>query len=216
MGLSKAKSIRYVLESFGVQIIAHFFGGWVVYEILARTLPRLPAITTALLSSSTFSPTVAVLYSGLRMGFTPKLSAKRKPLLVLLCGIGAVSAVLFIDSFILGNEIKLRREILGVPSPLVYLNLFLLIFWGPAAEETLYRAYFLEELRQHWGNVGATLISTALFVTFHGMFLGFNVGLLSIFLGSLVFSVVYIESGLVPAVSVHAYANFYLTYVVAP
>ena len=120
--------------------------------------------------------------------------------------------VIFVELLFLTKEIPMAQKILQTPEPYNYVNLFLLILWGPFVEETLYRGYFFEILREKLNDPIAIIFSSLLFVLFHGMWGQFSISLIFIFLFSLIFTIMYISGGLIASISVHAFTNFYLTY----
>ena len=215
MNLSKGKNIIVVLEGFGILIISHAVGGYYFSPKLAEVFSKVPLVTIEMLSSSAISPIIAIIYLIWRTNFVPKLrlSIRKETLLYFLSGIVLVWINNFIGMlFFWDKEMPLAKEILNVTTPYYYLNLFLVILWGPALEETLTRGYFFEILRRNWGTTIALLLSSLLFVIFHGMWGTFDWGLLFIFIDSVIFTMMYIEGGLVTSILVHSFVNFYLTY----
>lgn len=209
---SKFKSISVVLEGFIISIIVHIVSGYYFTHKLAEILLDFPPITIALLSSPAISPVIAIIYLAFRAKFFPKFSANREVLLYSLSGIIAAWLVIFIKILLLGKEISLAKEVLETPQPYNYLNLFLIILWGSLIEETLYRGYFFEILKQNWNSKMAFLFSTILFVIDHGIWWSFDIYLFFIFLYSVIFTLTYMKGGLIASILVHVFVNFYLFY----
>lgn len=212
------KSILVALKGFGILIIAHAVGGAVGVYLLAPRLAfyGIPLVTVAMLSSSAISALVAIIYLKLTTKFFPNFSPKKAIFLYLFSGIFASWIVSLPQVLLLGKESAFIQDILKTSYPYYYLNLFLFILWGPLLEETLYRGYFFEILRRDWGNGKAFLFSSILFVFFHGLWGTFNINLFFIFFYSAIFTLLYIEGGLVASIIVHSFVNFYLVYLNIP
>lgn len=208
---SKIKGV-IVLEGFGILIISHAIGGYFCAPKLAEVFSKLPLLTISMLSSSAISPIIAIIYLALRARFIPKFSVKREILMYILSGIVMAWIVVFINVLVLGKGDTFTQEILKTPHPYYYLNLFLLILWGPILEEILFRGYFFEILRQQLNNTMALLFSSILFIVSHGIWGAFGINLFFIFLSSIIFTLLYIQGGLIVSISVHAFVNFYLLY----
>jgi len=95
-----------------------------------------------------------------------------------------------------------------------YLNMFLIGLLGPFLEEAFFRGTLFELLNRSQTALKALLWSSALF-TFAHIWGGFNVNLVFMFIGSVVFTVAYIVGGLVASVFVHVFMNIYLVYVIS-
>ena len=69
---------------------------------------------------------------------------------------------------------------------------------------------FFEIIRRKWTDTIALLFSTVLFVFPHWVFGTFDINLLFIFLYSVVFTLIYMECGLIGSSLTHMFVNFYL------
>lgn len=212
MDYSKIKSVIIVLEGFGALIAFHAIGGYYCAPKVAGVFPKLPLLTVSMLSSSAISPVIAIIYLALRTKFIPKFTIKKEIFMYILAGIVMAWIVVFVSVIVSGKGDVFTQEILKTPYPYYYLNLFLLILWGPLLEEILFRGYFFEILRQKLNNTRALLFSSILFVIFHGIWGGYGINLFFIFLYSVIFTLMYIQGGLIASISVHALVNFYLLY----
>lgn len=208
----RSKSAIVVLEGFGVLIVTHAIGGYYCGPWLAETFIELPQVTVAMLSSSSISPVIALIYLGLRTKFIPRFNVKKETFISLLPIIVMAWIVVFVSVLLYGKESLFGQEILKTLPPYYYLNLFLVVLFGPLLEETLSRGYFFEILKQSWGNTKALLLSSVLFVIPHSIWGSLDISLFFIFLFSIVFTLAYIMGGLVTAILVHAFVNFYLFY----
>jgi membrane protease YdiL (CAAX protease family) len=212
MDSSKFKSTLLVLEGFGVLIVFHMIGGYYFAPRLVKIFSEIPLLTISMITSSAISPVMAILYLALRNKFIPKFSIKRGMFAYILSGIMLAWLIVFINMLFSVKEISFAKEILESPSPYYYLNLFLLILWGPFLEEILFRGYLFELLKPSWGDPMSLLLSSTLFVMPHGIFGFFDITLISIFLYSIVFTLLYMYGGLIASISVHAFVNLYLLY----
>lgn len=208
----ESKTPQFIIAAFGICMVAHAVGGYFLGPNLAKIFPEIPQLTMSMLASSSLSPLIALFYIGFATKFIPRLNIKRELLTYIPAGIIMVWITVFLSVLILGKEIPLAKNILKTPRPYYYLNLFMLIAWGPLLEETLYRGYFFELLKRVWGNRWAFLFSSFLFVLFHGIWGGFGIGLFFVFFYSAIFTLLYIEGGLVASIMVHSFCNFYLMY----
>ena len=97
-----------------------------------------------------------------------------------------------------------------------YLYLFSYIVCSPLAEEILVRGSYFEVLRRSWGDGPALNISTALFVIPHLIWRPtdylYPPMFLELTLASVLFTYLYIVGGLVPAIAVHIFWNFYVKF----
>ncbi|MGH7775061.1 MAG: lysostaphin resistance A-like protein [Candidatus Binatia bacterium] len=213
-----AKSFLVVIEGFVVLVVTH----WVCAEYLALRLlqinSNIPWVTAGVISS-TVSPLVGAIYMGLRLRHIPLISIKAQTFLTAAVAILLAWLAVFLQTLVLGKEIPFAQEILqtGSQPRYFYVTLFIVVAWGPFLEETLNRGYFFETLRRTWGHTVSLLISSFLFVSFHGIFdviqdgkVGYD--LLFILLDSVIFTLAYIRGGLVAAILTHMFVNFYLTY----
>ena len=82
---------------------------------------------------------------------------------------------------------------------------FVVVVWGPIAEETFFRGFVLQGLIQRAGPVGAAVVSSVLFSLSHG-----SLGLLvPTFLSGLVLAWVFMKTrSLTPAIFAHSMQNF--------
>lgn len=213
--LSKKKSAIVILEGFGIFIAAHAVGGYFFAPRIEDVFFKFPQITAAMLSSSAISPLLAIVYLTLKIKFIPQFNLRRNMFPYLLSGMILSWMIVFVSMLFLEmKRIPLLQEILRIPHPYFYfyLTLFLFLIWGPFLEETLYRGYFFEILKQSWGNTKALLFSSVLFVIPHGIWGSFDISLLFTFLFSVVFTMTYMRGGLVASILVHTFVNCYLLY----
>jgi membrane protease YdiL (CAAX protease family) len=213
-----SRSVFVVLKGFGVLIIAHAVVGAIgVYYLGPKLVTRgIPLVTIAMLSSSATSALFAITYLKLTTNYFPIFKVKKEIVPYVFAGVVATWIVSIMQVFFLGKESAFIQDILKTSHLYYYLNLFLFVLWGPLLEETLYRGYFFEILRRDWGNGKAFLLSSILFVFFHGLWGVFNLSLLFIFFYSAIFTLLYIEGGLVVPIIVHSFTNFYLAYLNMP
>lgn len=213
MDVSKRKNTFVIIEAFLIWLIVHAIGGYYFAPKLAEVFPKTPPLVIGLLSSSAISPLAAMVYLALRTRFIPKFIIKKEMSFYIPAGIIGAWVVAYTNLFVSSNKIPFAQEIHGVAHPYFYFTLFLVLIWGPFLEETLNRGYFFELLRTNWGDALALLFSSTLFVLFHGIWGGFSINLLFIFLYSVIFTAVYMGGGLVASIAVHASINLYLLYV---
>jgi membrane protease YdiL (CAAX protease family) len=214
----KSKSLFEVLTAFAIFFSVYVLGGVYLLPVLKRLFPRIPFTTLAAFPASVVAPVVGIVILKWLTDTSPRYRGKNyaHTLSVIAAGIVASWLLTFIEAFLGGTYWPIVRNILDAPSPYYFLNLLFLIICGPLLEETLSRGYFFELLRNHWGEGKALLISSTLFVLPHGMWGHFGPGLLFIFFYSIVFTLTYIEGGLVAAAIVHSFTNFYITYINLP
>ena len=204
-----------VVEGFALLVISHRLANQYLVSSLVKIAPDLPWITAGMIVA-TLSPVTASIYMMLRMRYIPPLFVKTQTLVAVIGSVILAWLVLFLEALFLGKEMPLAQEMLQA-QPYLHLMLFLLIVWGPLWEETLYRGYFFETLKQPCGDTLALLFSSFLFAGFHGIFIFIYEGsvgydLVFIFLTSIVFTLAYVQGGLTAAVVTHAFVNFYLAY----
>ncbi|MGE5305011.1 MAG: lysostaphin resistance A-like protein [Alphaproteobacteria bacterium] len=215
MASSKNKSIMRVVEGFALLVICHWLANKFLTFTLVKIAPGFPWITASMMVA-TLSPVIASIYMFLRTRYVPPLFVKTQTLVAIIASAILAWLVLFLEALFLGTKMSLAQEMIQAQSHL-HLMLFLLIVWGPLWEETLYRGYFFETLKQIWGGTLALLFSSVLFTGFHGIFIFIYEGsigydLVFIFITSLVFTLAYVQGGLTAAVATHAFVNFYLMY----
>ena len=207
----KNNNIVIVFEAYGVLIVSHAIGGYYCAPLLSALLPQLPYISVAMLSTSAISAVITTIYLVLRTNFIPSLDIRWELLSYIVAGIIVAWFATFIGLMMMDRQVPLLQEVIQEKAAYYPLNFFLIILWGPFWEEVLFRGYFFELLRKQQSAAWALLFSTTLFVLFHGIWGGFSVGLSLIFLYSVIFTLLYMEGGLIVSVSVHAFVNFYLT-----
>ena len=117
MDFSKRKSTTVVLEGFVIFLIAHALGGYYCAPKLAEAFPTMPQLTVAMLSSSTISPGIALLYLALRTKFIPRFNIKREAFISILPGIIMAWIVVFVSVLLSGKESPFGQEILKTPPP---------------------------------------------------------------------------------------------------
>ena len=202
-----------VLEGFLVQIVTH----WICVKYLPHSLVALfqdlPWITVGVVLA-TVSPLVAMSYMWVRLGRSPLMVTETKIFRGLVIGIilaflATVGQIVFV-----GKGDPFTVEILQTQSrpAYFYFTLFFVVIWGPLLEEVLNRAYFFETLRISWGSAVALLLSSFLFVSFHGIFItmfygGIGYEMVFTALYSIIFTVVYMRGGLIAAFLTHMFVN---------
>jgi membrane protease YdiL (CAAX protease family) len=178
--------------------------------MLASHFSSVPYMTVAMISAPIMSLMIADIFVAMRSKFFPRFKISRETIVYILAGILMAWIVCFLQILFEGKGIPFAHKILETPFPYFYINVVFLIFLGPFLEELLYRGYFFELLRQNSTNARALLVSTFLFIIPHGIWGGFDSGLIFIFLLSVINTLMYIRGGLIPSITVHAFANFYL------
>jgi len=210
--ISKTKSAVVVFEGFAVFLIIHSIGGYYFAQKLSAIYPDVPCLIVSIASSSAISPVIAILYLSLRLKFVPGFALNKKIFLYAIVGIILAWIVIFIKILFIGKESLFSQEILKTPYPYYYFMLFFVLVWGPILEETLTRGYFFEILRRQWGEVVALFISSFLFLVPHAIWGTIGVELFFILLYSIIFTLTYMQGGLIASILVHAFVNFYLFY----
>lgn len=210
--LSKSKSFGIALEGFLIWVVSWILGEFFAIS-LAEMNPDMPLISAEMITSPGISPLMAIGYMWLRLRYIPIVMVNQEVFLGTCAGILLAWLVTFMGVLFLGREVSLAQEILKTRhSPYFYPTLFLFVAWGPFLEETLARGYFFELLRRSWGDPAGLVVSSFLFVIFHAIFGGVGLGLLFIFLWSVILTIVYMQSGLIASILTHMFVNFYLTY----
>lgn len=214
--LRENKETIILLEGFVLQQIVHKIGSSYFAIMLFDMFPHIPWITIAMVSSSAISPIVAIVYIALRLKFIPKITINpKKILLPLVSGIILTWLIIFLGVIMFGKESSFAQQIFYIPHPYYYPTLFLFVIWGPFIEETLYRCYFFEILRNKWGTTIALLLSSLLFAVSHALWIGnypffiYLFYLLYMFLVSVALTLVYMEGKLITSTLVHSFANIY-------
>lgn len=213
---SKWRSAVIVTIGFGISLIAHAIGGYYFAPKLAETFSQVPRITIEMLASSSISPVIAIIFLLVTTKFIPRILITRYTITCILAGLVVGWIAVFLEVLTFGKESAFSIAILSTPRPYYYVNLFLLIVYGPFFEETLYRGYFFELMKPGWGNCKAFFLSSMLFVLFHGLWGGFGMWLFFIFLASAISTIMYLEGGLIAAITTHSFVNFYLMYLSMP
>lgn len=206
----KIKSLFLVLGGFICLNIAHFVFGHLLEPLLYSIFPSIPKISNAIISSSSISPVIAIIYF--------IITTKRYPILIfdknlfphILAGLFLAWLVFFLNMIVSQREIPFAQNIISSPKPFLYINIFLVVIWGPLLEEILCRGYFYEMLRKSWSDKYAFLLSSLLFVIPHGIWGSFDINLIFIFLYSGIFTIVYTNGGIVASVIVHSSVNAFL------
>ena len=195
-----------------ISAIVHAIGGYYVAPNLKEVFYELPMLTIQMLFASSLSQFTGILYVYVRSRAVPKILIRNNFVSFCLSGVVAVWLISVANMLFSGRYIPFAHEILSEKSPYLYINAFILIVVGPCFEETLYRGYYFEILKSNFGNLWSILISSLLFILFHAIWGGFDINLIFIFLYSILFSIVYIQNGLIASTLVHAFVNFYLLY----
>jgi len=213
---TRERSAVMIIMAFGVFLIAHAIGGYSFAPKLADAFSEVPRLTIGMLASSSVSPIIAIIFLLVTTKFIPHLDIKKETIECIVAGFMLGWLFVFLEVLILGREMSLVVDILKTPRPYYYVNLFLVVVLGPILEETLFRGYFFELLRHSWANGRAFLFSSSLFVLFHGLWGGIDAGLFFIFIYSAIFTLLYIQGGLIASIMTHSFVNFYLTYLNMP
>lgn len=205
--LSERNAVRVVLAGFGISFLTTGIVGLFVQPVAARVLVAIPPLTLRLLLAVTVSPLITMIYLKTRTSYFPKITAKKDGF-VLTSGAGCVAVwgVMLIQSFLLDKQSPFVHDISNAAPFYYYSNLVLVIFVGPFVEELLYRGFFLEIVRRKQSTSLAVVFTSLLFTIEH-LWGGLEIGLLFVFLDSMVLSFVYIRNGLVASMAVHAFAN---------
>jgi len=213
----RRRQIILVLEGFGVLIMAHFFPWFFLKPLLVIIFPKAPEKTLSLLSSSAISPIIASFYLFARTRMIPKIIINKKEMVyIVLAGMVGIWINESLMLLIFGERMQLFDKSVKSVSVYIFIDIFFYTIWAPLIEELLFRGYFLEILKSKWNNVSACLLSSLLFVLPHILL---SPGILSvtdgmligafIFINSIIFSMAYIQGGLISAFIVHAFSNFY-------
>ena len=212
---SRTKSLLLVIESLVLCMIVHAVGGFFIAPIISDSLNSVPWVTISMLSSSSISPILAAFYLWKRAGFVPKLVAINKEwLLNSLAAIVLAWFIAFVSILSLGNSDAFANEIFSIENKNIFgLTLLILVIWGPLIEEIFFRGFIFEIIRKTWSNLFSLLATSLLFAAFHGIFGGIGPELIFIFLYSAVFTIAYIQCGLVGSTLVHCFVNSYLSFV---
>lgn len=223
---SKTRSGLIVFEGFGIALLSHTLGGYYLAPHIAYSFPSLPHQTVGMLSTSAISPVAAIIYLAFRLRYLPRFKIKRETFILVVPAIILIWLITIIGTLLLGKEDIIAQEVLRTPKPFLYLNVFLLIFWGPLVEEVLFRGYLFETLRKIRGDIFALCATSILFVIPHGLwwhlyyiqdalpgnFLIFGISLVFIGVYSAIYTALYIAGGLITAIVAHMFTNFYLLY----
>jgi membrane protease YdiL (CAAX protease family) len=204
---SSTRPVRVVLTGFALSFVTKGIVGLFVQPVAARALASIPPLTLSLLLAVTVSPLITMTYLKARTGYFPKVTGKKDGF-VLFSGAGCVAVwgVMLLQGFLLDKHSPFVHDIMNAPPFYYYSNLGLFILGGPFVEELLYRGFFLEILRRKQTTSWAVVITSFLFTLGH-LWGGLDIGLLFVFLGSVIFSFVYIRNGLVASMVVHAFDN---------
>lgn len=208
---NRIKNIIIILEGFACLIVAHLMLWLLINPMLYKLSSSIPQITKEILSSSAFSPIIAIIYCYNRTKRLPVASPHLKDLVMtIIVGIILSWLTFFLNMITSDKKIPFAQSILDVPTPFLYLNIFLVVLWGPTLEEVLFRGYFFGIIREDWGDIFAFILSSLLFIIPHGIWGTFDINLFFIFLYSAIFTVVYSKSGIVASITVHSLVNAFL------
>jgi len=195
-----------------MSVIAHAIGGYYLAPILAERFPQLFFSNIMMLSSSAMSPLIAIIYLTVRVKFLPKVKIDKRVLTYLSAGVIMAWFIAIMHILLVGREAPFE---LKVPHPYYYVNVLLIVLWLSILEEILYRGYLFETMRQSLGGKMALLFSSILFVLFHGIWGTTDINLIFIFFYSVIFTLVYMEGGIIASIGAHSFVNLYLVYLTA-
>jgi len=190
---------------------------WVMLYHVAPSVrldyPDLPASTLVLLGNIPMLFGSACVFLIAKQTLQP-FKFDRAVFLTLVVGLGANYAVICLMKPLFAGGRHFNFDQWELYS--AYLYLFVMIGFGPVVEELLMRGCFFEVLRQSWGDWRALRMSTLLFVIPHLIWSGpvfLNpVAIFSLIVASVLFTYLYIEGGLVPAIAAHMFWNFYVNF----
>ena len=204
-----------VFKGFGVLTIAYFLPWFFLMPFLTSIFPSAPEDLISRISSSAIAPVIGTLYLSLKTRQIPTIIQKWGSLYTAIAGMAGVWLLTLILSSIVGKIELFNKELFEHGSPTNMIYIFLYMIWAPLVEETFFRGYVLEILRR-WSNIGALLLSSFFFTVPHlftqDIMFGGTVGLLMAiehFIMSVILGLSYMQGGLISAIVVHAFANFY-------
>jgi membrane protease YdiL (CAAX protease family) len=229
MEISRNKAALILLEGYIVHLIVYAVGGYYLAPQIEWTFHDLPSSTASMLFSSILSQVGGILYLLFRLSCFPSFMVNKHCLKDAAAGFIAIWLIIFLNLLMFGEEHSLVRKSLSVQGNYVYLNIAIVVILGPVLEEVLYRGYILKTLARFWSNNSAVLISTILFVITHAIWTFRNypdvlsliisakigLGLIFIFLYSLVYSYSYLICGLPISILLHVFTNSFLFYLAA-
>ena len=136
----------------------------------------------------------------------------------LLVAVGGIISLWFafliflISLFKRGPYNSLIEELITLPSPYFYIGMLIIVGLGPLFEEMLMRGYFFEILRKRW-NVGVALMITLLFAAISHFKLKVGIELIPLIIYNIIFTLLYLEGGLLASTLAHMFVNIYTIYI---
>jgi len=209
------RPVLLVIKGFVVCIAAYAAGGFFIAPAISSYLQNVPWVTISMLFSSSFSLVIASFYLLNRSGIRPRIAVINRDWLInCLAFIVLMWAIVFVSILFSGNSSALSNEISSIKNiGIFYLSVFVLTIVGPLLEEIFFRGLVLEILNKNTSVFPSVLATSFLFAMLHGIFGVFSLHLVFIFLASVVFSIAYIQCGIVGSVLTHCFANSYLVFV---
>jgi membrane protease YdiL (CAAX protease family) len=119
--------------------------------------------------------------------------------------------VFFIIFYGRNLESSFVQSLASLSSPYFYVGMVMIVVLGPFFEEILMRGFFFEILKIRW-NIGISLIITLFFVAITHYSVG-GEQLIAIICFNTIFSLLYLEGGLLASILGHMFVNFYIVYV---
>jgi membrane protease YdiL (CAAX protease family) len=209
--MSRGRSLRVVITAYAAMGLSGLLCGLFLRPWMESTFPILPPSTVDVLMPGIIPPFVCLSYLLVRIGFVPRLIVKKEVILYSFGGTVMAWFVVCMHTLTFGHG---AISDLNIAGPYYYVNLFFLMIWAPLVEETIYRGYFFDILRQKLRTPFALLLSSLLFTLAHiDLSVGFEPNLAFIFLCSIVFSLVYVEGGLIASIWTHFFLSAYSVYV---
>ena len=212
--IKRKEGIIPVLEGLVILIMIHALGGYYLFPLLYRIYHDVPIIFLRIISSSAISSLIASSYMIVRFKMLPRVSLNKSIFKVATSGVILSWIIIFVELLFLERNNPFIQEILQLRLKYLYLVLFLVIVWGPIFEELLFRGIFFEILTKKYSKTVSVIIVSILFVGFHILWKK-ELNLcteLALFLDSVIFTIVYMEGGLIASMITHSFVNFYLIF----
>lgn len=202
-------NLQITLEAFVVLHAVQYVTGYHLLPFLLRHDLGLPPMTVSMLSTSSTSLLLAVLYVLLRTKAVP-IFIGPNVISASIAGIFLLWMVSFISLIWFDKTNPQARELLDLQGAPFYLSAFSIVVWGPFLEEILFRGYFFELLIDQIGTLASATLSAALFVISHAVWEGFGPQSVLYFVDSLVFTFIYAQGGVLAAGLGHSFRNAYV------
>jgi len=212
--IKRKDGIIPVLEGFVILIMTHALGGYYLFPLLFKAYQNVPIIFLRIISSSAISFLITSCYMIARFKMLPRFPLSKDVFKVAFSGMILIWIVIFIELLFLERTNLFIQELLKQKSIYLYLAVFFVVFWGPLFEEILFRGIFFEIFVKKFNKTVSVIILSILFTSFHiiwGKELNLC-GALILFIDSVVFTVVYMEGGLIASIITHSFVNIYLVF----